>query len=55
MTCPICGEKTKVVESMSYVDLIERRRECTSCGYRFTTYEIERDLYKRMVKNSDKG
>lgn len=54
MTCPICGEKTKVLESKTDVDSIERRRECTSCGYRFTTFEIERDLYKRMVKNGDK-
>lgn len=54
MTCPICGEKTKVLESKADVDSIERRRECLSCGYRFSTLEIDRDLYRKMVKEYDK-
>lgn len=55
MTCPVCGEKTKVIESQADVDSIERRRECLACSFRFTTVEIDRDLYKRMVKYDDKG
>jgi len=42
MLCPSCGKPdTKVVDSR-YMDgemAIRRRRECTTCGYRFTTFE----------------
>ena len=40
MKCPFCGfEDTKVVDSRPVDDRKRRRRECTSCGKRFTTYE----------------
>ena len=42
MKCPFCsGEDTRVVDSRSIDDgtSIRRRRECPSCGRRFTTYE----------------
>ena len=42
MRCPHCGTiEDKVVESRSLAngDAIRRRRECISCGYRFTSYE----------------
>ncbi|BDC95679.1 MULTISPECIES: transcriptional regulator NrdR [Treponema] len=42
MRCPYCGKmEDKVLESrtMSNGESIRRRRECTSCGYRFTSYE----------------
>ena len=39
MTCPNCNEKTKVIDSRTDEDSTERRRECTTCGKRFTTYE----------------
>src|SRR5512133_3583331 len=53
MRCPKCGSRDdKVIDSRQSRDSssIRRRRECLSCGYRFTTYEeIERsDL--RVVK-----
>ena len=40
MRCPFCGfEDTKVIDSRS-IDLKKRRRrECTNCSKRFTTYE----------------
>ncbi|MCR5041930.1 MAG: transcriptional regulator NrdR [Clostridia bacterium] len=43
MKCPYCGvADSKVVDSRPSEDLqkIRRRRECISCGKRFTTYEI---------------
>ncbi|MCQ2367675.1 MAG: transcriptional regulator NrdR [Kiritimatiellae bacterium] len=47
MKCPKCGkDDDKVLDSRSARDgvAIRRRRECLSCGSRFTTYEeIERD------------
>ncbi len=42
MRCPYCGSiDDKVVESrtMANGESIRRRRECISCGYRFTSYE----------------
>ncbi|MBB5218490.1 transcriptional repressor NrdR [Treponema rectale] len=42
MRCPYCGSlKDKVIESRTMANggSIRRRRECCSCGYRFTSYE----------------
>jgi len=42
MRCPTCEERdTRVVDSRDLDDAvtIRRRRECTACGARFTTYE----------------
>jgi len=40
MRCPYCGElETRVVDSRPVGDGIRRRRKCSSCGARFTTYE----------------
>ena len=42
MRCPYCGNiEDKVLESRTMVngESIRRRRECLSCGYRFTSYE----------------
>ncbi len=40
MRCPYCGElETRVIDSRPVGDGIRRRRKCSSCGARFTTYE----------------
>jgi transcriptional repressor NrdR len=40
MHCPYCGhEDSKVTDSRNAENGIRRRRECTRCGERFTTYE----------------
>jgi transcriptional repressor NrdR len=42
MRCPSCGEReTRVVDSRDLDDsaTIRRRRECSACATRFTTYE----------------
>lgn len=40
MRCPYCGfEDSRVIDSRDADDGVRRRRECTSCGERFTTYE----------------
>lgn len=48
MKCPRCKEpETKVIDSRTIEDgfSIRRRRECSACGYRFTTYEkLELDI-----------
>lgn len=40
MRCPFCNfEDTKVIDSRPIDGKKRRRRECTNCGKRFTTYE----------------
>jgi transcriptional repressor NrdR len=42
MRCPKCGcQEDKVIDSRASREgaTIRRRRECTGCGHRFTTYE----------------
>ncbi len=54
MRCPFCGEaETKVIDSRlaSEGNAIRRRRECLSCGERFTTFETAELVFPRIVKN----
>jgi transcriptional repressor NrdR len=40
VNCPRCDSTTKTLETRRVPDgAIRRRRECSSCGHRFTTYE----------------
>jgi transcriptional repressor NrdR len=41
MECPRCDQPTRVLESRRAEDggAVRRRRECSGCGHRFTTYE----------------
>ena len=53
MQCPFCGEKdTRVVDSrlVSEGDQVRRRRECSTCRERFTTYEKAELSLPRVVK-----
>lgn len=53
MRCPACGhESDKVVDSRSTREnsAVRRRRECLSCGHRFTTYEYVEQRPLMVVK-----
>ncbi len=53
MRCPHCGSfDDKVMESRTLAqgDCIRRRRECTVCGYRFTSYERIEEKQLMVVK-----
>ena len=53
MKCPYCGHvDSKVVDSRpaDEYDSIRRRRECLSCGKRFTTYEPVERLPLMVIK-----
>ena len=55
MKCLYCGcEDSKVIDSRSADEgrTIRRRRECISCGRRFTTYETIEDTPVLVVKSS---
>lgn len=53
MRCPACGhDEDKVVDSRSTKEnsAVRRRRECTACGHRFTTYEYVEHRPVMVVK-----
>ena len=53
MKCPYCGyNESKVIDSRPADEnsSIRRRRECLSCGKRFTTYETVESLPMVVVK-----
>ncbi len=53
MRCPFCGyEDTKVIDSRPSEGKKRRRRECTQCGKRFTTYEIVEKPILMVIKKS---
>jgi transcriptional repressor NrdR len=54
MKCPFCSEnRDRVVDSRESRDgaTIRRRRECVSCGRRFTSYEQIDDIPYMVVKH----
>ncbi len=53
MKCPFCGyTESKVIDSRptDESERIRRRRECMSCGKRFTTYEVIENVPIIVVK-----
>jgi transcriptional repressor NrdR len=53
MHCPFCSaNETKVVDSRLVAEgqQVRRRRECTQCNERFTTYEAAELLMPRLIK-----
>jgi transcriptional repressor NrdR len=53
MRCPFCGAPdTKVIDSRlaNEGDSVRRRRECMTCGERFTTFETAELVMPRIVK-----
>lgn len=55
MYCPFCKEQdTKVIDSrlVAEGEQVRRRRECSRCGERFTTYESAELVMPRIVKQN---
>ena len=53
MNCPFCGlPDSRVIDSRETEskEAIRRRRECTACGQRFTTYEKIEEIPITVVK-----
>ncbi|HSH48583.1 MAG TPA: transcriptional regulator NrdR [Halomonas sp.] len=54
MHCPFCGgNDTRVTDSRLVADgdQVRRRRQCASCGERFTTYESAELVMPRVIKS----
>lgn len=57
MYCPFCNAlDTKVTDSRLSAEgyQVRRRRQCTECGERFTTFEIIEVVMPRIIKSSGK-
>ncbi len=55
MYCPFCNaEDTRVIDSRLTNDgsSVRRRRECTACSERFTTFETAELVMPKVIKNS---
>src|SRR5512139_1972666 len=55
MRCPFCGaQDTRVIDSRlsQEGDQVRRRRECSECKERFTTYEAAELNLPRVVKSN---
>lgn len=53
MYCPFCSaEDTRVIDSRLFGDgeQVRRRRECTACRERFTTFEVAELTFPRIIK-----
>ena len=54
MHCPFCGaDDTKVIDSrlVAEGESVRRRRECQTCGERYTTFETAELVMPRIVKS----
>lgn len=63
-TCPKCGGKLKLIGTVSYPkssvhdlkhEYRRRRIMCLECGFRFNTYEMREDDFKRVVRAKKKA
>ena len=55
MDCPFCGyDDSKVIDSRDVNDGIRRRRQCLSCGSRFTTYERLQSIGLFVIKKDQR-
>jgi transcriptional repressor NrdR len=55
MNCPYCGHHdSKVIDSREVNEGIRRRRECLSCGSRFTTYERLQPTSLFVIKKDER-
>ncbi len=55
MNCPYCGHyDSKVIDSRDANEGIRRRRQCLSCGSRFTTYERLEPASLFVVKKDER-
>ena len=52
MKCPKCAKPSEVVKVYQFPTEARRRRECLTCGHRFTTSErVWRRVYAEEIRN----
>lgn len=50
MKCLFCEDSTRVIDTREVAGTIRRRRECSACGHRVTTYERVAAANLQIVK-----
>ena len=57
MPCEKCGgSKSGVKASSEWLrGTVSRRRQCHSCGFRWTTVEVRREQYRRWAETEELG
>lgn len=56
LTCPKCGGNVYVLETryLKTTTAVRRRRGCEKCGYKYNTYELDDETYKKLEGVSKK-
>lgn len=51
MKCPVCGDKTKTIDSRGCDERkkVRRRKMCLTCGHRFSTIEMPEEAYENAM------
>ena len=47
MKCPYCGGNTSTIDGRQRIDYYFRRKECNTCGKRFSTHETYAEDYTK--------
>ena len=67
MTCPVCGNSSSVMYTLSDCETVVRKRKCNGCGHIFYTseteqkdscfyfYELQREKSERARKEDKEG
>jgi transcriptional regulator NrdR family protein len=51
MNCPTCGhEDSAVIRTEADAGTVTRRRQCSSCGYRWSTVEVPAAAWKQRTQ-----
>src|SRR3990172_4846257 len=54
MKCLFCEDNTRVIDTREVAGAIRRRRECSACGHRVTTYERVAAANLQIVKSDQR-
>jgi len=50
--CPACGGPSRVLATRREADSLRRRRECRTCGKRWTTVEVGLDYLRKIDRQA---
>ncbi len=53
--CPKCGVDGFVIDTRIEGDIIRRRRKCENCGHRWTSVEIDKIEYIKLLRLRNRG
>ena len=53
--CPKCGTRAEVIDCRfkEKTGATKRRRKCNECGYKYSTHEVDEEMYKRLINDRE--